>query len=173
MVENGFLLSSEAVFNLIQSVYRSADTFAADFAQEYPSVEALRERIGDLRQRPGSLFLVVREGGELLGYLFIVPRMAAKLRHTADLNMGMRAEARGRGLGGALCKAALSRLRRDRIVEIVYLMVRADNAPALRLYKNHGFEVLALLEQDTKIAERYYDGVLMRLRVRSGGCQSL
>lgn len=168
MVENGFLLSSETVFDLIQSVYRSADTFAADFAQEYPSLEAFSERIGDLRKRPGSLFLVVREGGELLGYLFVVPRTAAKLRHTADLNMGLRAEARGRGLGGALCTAALSRLRRDQIIEIVYLMVRADNVPALRLYKNHGFEELALLEQDTKIAERYYDGVLMRLRFRSG-----
>lgn len=166
MVENGFLLTSETVFDLIQSVYRSADTFAADFAQEYPSLEALRERIGDIRKRPGSLFLVVREGGELLGYLFIVPRMAAKLRHTADLNMGICAEARGRGLGGALCNAALSQLRRDRIVEIVYLMVRADNAPAIRLYKNHGFEELALLKQDTKIAERYYDGVLMRLPVK-------
>lgn len=166
MVENGLLLSSETVYDLIQSVYRSADTFAADFVQEYPSLEALSERICDLQKRPGSLFLVVREGGELLGYLFIVPRMAAKLRHTADLNMGMRAEARRRGLGGALCTAALSQLRRDRIIEIVYLMVRADNAPAIRLYKNHGFEELALLEQDTKIAERYYDGVLMRLPVK-------
>jgi ribosomal protein S18 acetylase RimI-like enzyme len=103
------------------------------------------------------VFLVVREGGELLGYLFIVPRMAAMLRHAADLNMGMRAEARGRGLGGALCDAALSQLRRDRIIEIVYLMVRADNDPAIRLYKNHGFEELAFLKQDTKIAERYYE----------------
>jgi ribosomal protein S18 acetylase RimI-like enzyme len=166
MVENGFLLSSETVFDLIQSVYRSADTFAADFAQEYPSLAALSERLGDIRKRPGSLFLVVREGSELLGYLFIVPRMAAKLRHTADLNMGMRAEARGRGLGGALCKAAQSQLRRDRIIEIVYLMVRADNDPAIQLYKNYGFEELALLKQDTKVAERYYDGVLMRLRVK-------
>ena len=167
MVENGFLLRSETVFALIQSVYRSADTFAADFAQEFPSLATLSERIGDIRKRPGSLFLVVREGNGLLGYLLVVPRVAAKLRHTADLNMGICAEARGRGLGDALCTAALSQLRRDRIIEIVYLMVRADNAPALRLYTNHGFEELALLKRDTKIAERYYDGVLMRLLVES------
>lgn len=165
MIKNGFALARETAFHLIRSVYRSTDSFVSDFEQEYPSLGALGGRLADLRARPGSLFLVASEGKQLLGYLFIVPRTAAKLRHTADLNMGVREEARGRGVGGELLRAALSRLQSERIIEIVYLMVRADNIPAMRLYKRHGFEEIATLARDTRIGAHYYDGVLMRLCV--------
>jgi len=41
-------------------------------------------------------------------------------------------------------------------------MVRADNFPAIKLYQQKGFNTLAKLEKDTKIADEYYDGILMR-----------
>jgi len=167
MIENGFELPSEAVFDLLKSVYHSTDAYAADFAQEYPSLEAMIYRLADFPSRPGSLFLVARHRNHLVGFLFIVPRAAAKLRHTADLNMGVRDEACGKGIGNALLGAALSRLERDRIIEIVYLMVRADNLRALRLYEKHGFAVLAVLKRDTKTGRHYHDGVLMRARLPS------
>jgi ribosomal protein S18 acetylase RimI-like enzyme len=164
-IEDGFTLDSEAVYDLIQSVYRSTDLFVADFEQEYPSLGALSDRFREIRTRPGSLFLVARNGHSPLGYLSIVPRTARKLRHTADLNMGVREEARGQGIGDQLLNAALSLLQSRHTIEIVYLMVRADNHRALQLYKKHGFEVLATLTQDIKIGARYHDGVLMRRHV--------
>lgn len=163
MIENGFTLAAKTVFDLIKSVYVSTDAFAADFEQEYPSLAALRARLDEIRTRPGCVFLVAREEDELLGYLFIVPRLARKLRHTADLNMGVRDVARGRGVGGKLLSVALAQIRSERIIDIVYLMVRADNHPAIRLYKAQGFEELATLTRDTKIGAHYYDGILMRM----------
>lgn len=165
MIKNGFALASDTAFHLIGSVYRSTDSFASDFEQDYPSLGALSGRLADLRSRPGSLFLVASGGKQLLGYLFIVPRTAARLRHTADLNMGVIEKARGRGVGGELLRAALSRLQSERIIEIVYLMVRADNLPAMRLYKRQGFEEIATLARDTKIGTHYHDGVFMRMCV--------
>ena len=167
MIENGFELAAEAARDLIKSVYDSTDAFAADFEQEYPSLTALSARLDEIRTRPGSLFLVARDGDELLGYLFIVPRLASKLRHTADLNMGVRQVTRGRGVGSTLVSAALSQLRNKGIIEIVYLMVRADNRPAIRLYEAQGWEELARLTRDTKIGAHYYDGILMRLWISS------
>lgn len=41
-----------------------------------------------------------------------------------------------------------------------------DNAPAIRLYRRAGFETLAVLKRDTRIADRHYDGLLMRRFVR-------
>ena len=127
----------------------------------------LSGHLDEIQKRPGSLFLVARDENELLGYLFIVPRLAAKLRHTADLHMGVREEEQGRGVGRKLLSVALSRLQNERIIEIVYLMVRADNRPAIRLYKMQGFEELATLARDTKIGAHYYDGILMRMRISS------
>lgn len=161
-IENGFDLAAQASFDLIKSVYDSTDTFAADFDQEYPSLSALSGSLAEISTRPGSLFLVLREAEELLGYLFVVPRAAARLRHTAELNMGIRAAIRGKGVGSALLSAALSRLRNEGIIEIVYLMVRADNRAAVRLYEKLGFETLATLTGDTKIGAHYHDGILMR-----------
>ena len=45
-------------------------------------------------------------------------------------------------------------------------MVRADNQAAIRLYRNAGFEQLAVLDRDTKVDDSYRDGVLMRKFVR-------
>jgi hypothetical protein len=41
-------------------------------------------------------------------------------------------------------------------------MVRADHETAVALYATAGFERLATLQRDTRIGERYFDGLLMR-----------
>jgi ribosomal protein S18 acetylase RimI-like enzyme len=149
MIEDGFAANTRAAF-------------AAEFHDEYRSPEHFRARLEELKARPGSVFLVARERNALSGFLFVTPRAPAKLRHTADLNMGVRREAHGRGIGSELVAAALARLQTERIIEIVYLMVRADNATAVRLYEKAGFERLATLVRDTRIGPNYFDGILMR-----------
>jgi ribosomal protein S18 acetylase RimI-like enzyme len=76
--------------------------------------------------------------------------------------MGVGSTQRRRGLGRRLLAEALARLATGGIVEIVYLMVRADHEAAIALYAAAGFERLATLQRDTRIGERYFDGVLMR-----------
>jgi len=73
----------------------------------------------------------------------------------------------GRRLGSLMLQAALDRAAAERIIEIVYLMVRSDNDAAIRLYRNAGFEQLAVLDRDTKLGDSYRDGILMRKFVRS------
>lgn len=162
-IEDGFPLPPEEARRLLRDIHESADTFAVNFDDEFPSAEAFDRFLRDLRRRPGALFLVARGTSGLLGFLLVEPRRAGKLRHAADLHMGVRAETRGQGAGSALLAAALDRLNAQTDVEIVYLMVRADNESALRLYRRHGFQLLATLPRDTKANGRYYDGLLMRL----------
>ena len=162
VTEDGFSLPVANAFALIESIYAESDAFAAEFADEYPSVAALSEHLSELKARPGSLFLIARGALEPTGFLFVTPRMQTKLRHTAELNMGLRHADRGKGVGNQLVSAALSQLKAQGIIEILYLMVRADNIAAIRLYEGHGFEALATLARDTKVGERYYDGILMR-----------
>ena len=76
--------------------------------------------------------------------------------------MGVVRSARGQRIGEVLLQAALARAIASPELEIVYLMVRSDNAPAVRLYEKAGFEALATLSRDTKIEVSYFNGLLMR-----------
>jgi ribosomal protein S18 acetylase RimI-like enzyme len=166
MIEDGFVLPADAAFALIESVYAESDAFAGNFTEEYPSLAAFSAYLSEIRARPGSLFLIARAAGQPTGFLFITPRTPAKLRHTADLSMGVRRAARGRRVGSRLLGEALARLGTQGDIEIVYLMVRADNAAGMRLYQSYGFEPLATLARDTKIGNDYYDGVLMKRAIQ-------
>lgn len=160
-IGNGFDMPARDAFALIRAVYESTDAFAGDLAEEFDSLRALQQHLADLAARPGGLFLVARVGGDAVGYLLVEPRLRAKLRHTAELNMGVLRDVRGKGVGTRLLTAALEELRRDGSIEIVYLMVRADNRAALRLYRKAGFIVQARLERDIRVGGRSFDGLLM------------
>ena len=168
MIENGFFIECDELFGLIGTVYASTDAFAGEFEEEFPSVAALGAWLEQLRKLPGSQFLVARQGEKLLGFLFVEPKTQSKLKHTASLTVGIRAEAQGFGVGQKLLDALFPLLQREGRIEILYLMVRADNESALRLYRKSGFDLLTALDRDTKIGEHYFTGVLMRKFIQSG-----
>lgn len=150
------------LYAVVRDVYATSDQMCEVFAERYPAVESLVADVAAVGHRPGGLFLVALTQGRPCGYLVIRPRHEARLRHTADLQMGVAHRHRGLGIGRRLLVEALARLARERAIEIVYLMVRADNRAALGLYADAGFDQLATLERDTRIDGRAYDGVLMR-----------
>lgn len=130
--------------------------------EKFPTLDSFERYINDLSSRPGAMALAAVIGEDILGYLTIMPRRQAKLHHTSELNMGVHSSARGRGIGKLLLKEALRRARESGILEIIYLMVRDDNTFAIRLYENMGFDRVAILKNDTKTPDGYYDGYLMR-----------
>jgi ribosomal protein S18 acetylase RimI-like enzyme len=131
-------------------------------ADRYPDPQTLAAEIADVCRRPGALFLVAETGSHPVGYLVVKPRLQSRLRHTADLQIGVHSARRGQGIGRRLLDEALRRVEREGVLEIVYLMVRADNRSALGLYAESGFERLATLQRDIRFDGRHFDGVLMR-----------
>lgn len=115
----------------------------------------------------------------LVGFVRLSPSKVPRQGHTADLTMGLAPGAQGQGLGTQLLQLTLERVRSENRalqlkaeassvghqgIEIVYLMVREDNRPAISLYRKVGFEQVAVLHKDTKISDDlYYDGIMMRL----------
>ena len=80
---------------------------------------------------------VVRDGGELLGYLLgqmIVPEGEL-------LRIAVRPSARRRGVGRALIEAFLAHLQANGCT-VCFLDVREHNAPAQALYSSYGFTPL-------------------------------
>jgi ribosomal protein S18 acetylase RimI-like enzyme len=153
--------SWDDIYALFRDVYASG-WMSADLEDHYACLDDFREKMEGVTARPGAIALAAEVDGKPAGYVTVIPRTAARLRHTADLNMGIASAHRGKGLGKALLDEALRRAADGGVLEIVYLMVRADNLPAVRLYESAGFERLAVLEQDIKAGADYFDGVLMR-----------
>lgn len=105
-------------------------------------------------------YLVARDGQEVLGYagVFVVGP-------EADVQtVAVAPSAQGRGIGSLLVSALADRARQRR-ARVLHLEVRADNGPALGLYRRLGFVV------DGRRRDYYgrgRDAVLMSLRLGDG-----
>lgn len=156
------IVDRKAAYDLVREIYASTDMMCQPFEEKYPDFASFEAEVSDYIATAGASFLVAEDQDGLVGYVTVRPVPAAKLAHTAYLNMGVGKNARGKSVGRSLLAAALERIEFDGLIEILYLNVRADNLPAVKLYESTGFETIAVLTRDTKIDGKYYDGLLMR-----------
>ena len=93
-------------------------------------------------------FLVAEREGAVVGYLVadVTPNAGRDIGHVKDL--AVHPEFRGRGIGRALLRAGLARLRAAGAT-VAKLEVREGNDPARSLYAAEGFEPV-------RRATRYY-----------------
>lgn len=151
-----------AAYQLIKEIYASTEMMCQPFSEKYADTDSFESEVAGYQASEGAIFLVAENTEGLVGYVTVKPVSAQKLAHTAYLNMGVSEAARAQSVGRELLSAALERTERGGVVEILYLNVRADNVPAVKLYESARFETIAVLTRDTKIGEKYYDGLLMR-----------
>jgi ribosomal protein S18 acetylase RimI-like enzyme len=167
LVRDFYCFSEDDLYALFVDVYSSSDTMSEILADKYPDSRSLVRDMATIKNLPGAVTLATDIDGKPVAYVIVRPRSQARLRHTADLAMGVARGARGQGLGQLVLRAALDQVRAVAVIEIVYLMVRSDNAPAIHLYEKAGFEVVAVLDRDTRIGDAYFDGILMKKRIRA------
>lgn len=93
-----------------------------------------REMLAYEIEHPMAVLLLARLGGRPVGY--------AAFRHAAGeaelLRLAVRPEERRRGIARALVAEGFERLREEN-VQVCFLEVRQDNAPAIALYERLGF----------------------------------
>ena len=98
------------------------------------SVPWTREGFLTYLLKPGAVFLVVEEKGEILGYCGVI----LVLDEGDITNVAVRPDRQNEGIGGFLL-ASLIRLTEETGVSTLHLEVRKSNASAIRLYKRYGF----------------------------------
>jgi ribosomal protein S18 acetylase RimI-like enzyme len=123
-----------------------------------PLVKTRRFVLDSLRN--GAVHVVALAGSEVVGWCDLRPKSATTQRHSAVLGMGVVAEYRGQGLGARLLAATLE-LGDARGFTRVELVVRADNAPAIGLYRRFGFEVEGTCQRYLAIDGVDHDALLM------------
>ncbi len=149
-------------FNLVRNIYLTSEFMSDDFDRKFQGKKQFDEYYSNMLRHPGSFLLGVFSDQGPAGYLSVEVNPATKLSHAAQMNMGIIETYRGKGFGRQLVKVAMEKAKSEGIIEIIYLMVRADHYAAIKLYEASGFDELARLEKDTKIGSEYFDGILMR-----------
>jgi RimJ/RimL family protein N-acetyltransferase len=79
---------------------------------------------------------------------------------TIDVDLGVRLDWQGRGLGRSLLAAA-QEWAVSQGVHRLQLRVMTHNAPAISLYKSFGFEIEGTLRDHLKIKGRFVDQFVM------------
>jgi RimJ/RimL family protein N-acetyltransferase len=162
LVKDFCCFTEDDLYALFVDVYSSSDAMSEVLTDKYPDPQSLGMDLATIKSLPGAVTLAVEIDRKPVAYVIVQPRSQARLRHTADLSMGVARSMRGQSLGQIALRAALDQIRATSVIEIVYLMVRSDNVSAIRLYEKAGFETVAVLGRDTKIGDTYFDGILMK-----------
>jgi len=112
---------------------------------------------------------VWEEDGRLAGYLSLIPFFHQFQSYYLIANVAVHPDFRGRGIGRALTRRALTHARKHR-VRAAWLQVRQDNGPATHIYRTEGFierarrtTWLSGLPIENKTKERT-DGIVIRSR---------
>lgn len=112
--------------------------------------------------RSDAIQFVALEGERVVGWADIFPHWAQALAHCAGLGMGVHPDYRRRGIGRQLLQACIAKAWRKGVTRIE-LEARADNAHAIALYRQLGFEHEAVKRHGMRFDGVYFDTVLMRL----------
>lgn len=105
-------------------------------------------------------FVALDAGERVVGWADVFPEWAHAVRHVGTLGMGVHPAWRGRGIGTRLLQACLDKAAAKGLTRIV-LDVRADNAPAIALYRKLGFEVEACQRDAMRFDGVYFDALRM------------
>jgi ribosomal protein S18 acetylase RimI-like enzyme len=113
-------------------------------------------------------FVALAQDGEVVGWCDILPASRPVHAHVGVLGMGLIGPFRGMGIGRQLIETTLAAARQSGLWR-TELTVYADNAPAIRLYEQTGFEVEGIKKHAAKIDDRLTDVLMMaRLEPPSG-----
>ena len=139
---------------------------------EAPSFVRTRRFVLD-SLKAGAIHVVAVAGyDEVVGWCDLRPKSAPTLRHSAVLGMGLIAPYRAQGLGSRMLAATLDAAGQAGL-QRAELVVRADNAPAIALYRRFGFKLEGTLRDYMRVEGVAHDALQMaRLAPLHGSVQA-
>ncbi|MDI6624986.1 MAG: GNAT family N-acetyltransferase [Brevundimonas sp.] len=129
------------IWPIVEAVVRAGETFT------YPrdADEALGRTLWMMA--PPGVTLVAVEAGRVLGTAKTGPNQMGPGSHVATASFMVAADARGRGVGRALCEAVIARAKADGYRAMQFNAVVETNRSAVRLWKALGFGVVGTVPE--------------------------
>ncbi|PSQ32745.1 GNAT family N-acetyltransferase [Halobacteriales archaeon SW_12_69_24] len=110
------------------------------------------------------VFFVATVHGDVVGWVHMNAPEIDKLRHTAELTVGVIDEYRGHGIGTKLLDSAVDWALDNRF-EKLYNSVPSVNEDAIAFLEGRGWDTEAVREDHYKIGDDYVDEVMMATRL--------
>lgn len=115
-------------------------------------------------EKSGSLFLLLENEGELVGFISALRGEPRRIRHSAYLVIGILNDYRGNGYGAMLFQK-MEQWARENGITRLELTVMTENEPARHLYEKMGFIIEGKKERsmivDGRAVDEYYMGKLL------------
>lgn len=124
-------------FPQLCALYSERVAYSNTLQLPYQSTEQWQQKL----TAQGHTSLVAVQEEELLGHTGIDLAQRLRRRHVASIGVGVKAAARGQGIGTALIRAAIEVCESWTNISRIELQVYTDNIAAISLYKKCGFVV--------------------------------
>lgn len=133
---------------------------------EYPLTAAQQAALLEThRGTDNSLYLVAHLDRALAGVTHVSGGRYARVRHAGSFGMSVRRAHWRRGVGRAMLEVVLQWAKDHATLRKLSLQVRADNAPAIALYRAAGFQTEGTLRGELLVNGREVDLLWMGRRV--------
>jgi len=143
-----------------RSFWETTEEFQSKPAEEH--LKTLREISTD----EGKFMLGAFTDDELVGIVGFSRDTGLKGRHRGMIwGMYVLDSHQGKGLGRKLMDAAITRAKQIPEMEVLFLFVAPENAPARRLYTGVGFKTYGIEPYSMKFDGKFYDEEMMYLKL--------
>ncbi len=124
------------VWPIVREVVRAGETFTYDPSMTADDAHSL------WIEAPPGLTVVAVDGERMLGTAKMGANRPGPGSHVATASFMVAADARGRGVGSALCRYAIDWARDRGFAGMQFNAVAASNSPAVDLYRRLGFDIV-------------------------------
>lgn len=153
----------------ITAIYADAvETGTASFELSAPDLAEMTIRRANLL-KGGYPYLVVEEGGKVLGYAYAgAYRPRPAYGATVENSIYIRSDLRGRGVGAALLKALIEAATERGFRQMIAVIGDSENHASRALHARLGFEHIGILRSVGWKHGRWLDSVLMQRALGDG-----
>lgn len=129
---------ADGIWAILKPVIRGGETYA--LPRDMARADALAYWMA-----PEKRTFVAEEGGEILGTYYLRANQAGGGDHVCNCGYVTGEEARGRGVGRAMCEHSLAEAARAGFRAMQFNSVVSTNEGAVRLWETLGFEIVGTL----------------------------
>ena len=128
-----------ATWHILEPVFRVGDTYP--FSPDITEEEACDAWV----KAPSATFVAVDERNQVIGTYYLKPNQPALGSHVCNCGYVVAENARGRGVGSAMCEHSQREAIAQGFRAMQYNLVVSTNEGAVRLWKRHGFHLVGTL----------------------------
>ena len=144
------------VWPIIEKVFRDGDTYA--FSPEITEQEAHKIWI----ETPRETYVAAAGEGKILGTYYIKPNQPGLGSHVCNCGYIVSESARGKGVASNMCEHSQQVAIELGFRAMQYNLVVSTNEGAIRLWQQHGFEIIGKLPRAFKSKSAgYVDALVM------------